>query len=161
MMKPQNRAHVVAILYDEMQDTPLALLQIDGKDAFISMPVGAFEASSIIMASEDLVTPQPLIHDVLIQLLKEHSFNAEYVELWGSPISGYYGRFRYQSRFFHRYLTIGPADCLVLALRLHVPIYIDPDMAMHAKSELPKDLVFDSANTQILYLDTHQLAQSV
>jgi hypothetical protein len=49
----------------------------------------------------------------------------------------------------------------VLALRLHLPIYIDPAMAANATSELPKDLVFDSANTQILYLDTHQPAQSL
>jgi hypothetical protein len=161
MMKQRNQARVIAILYDESQDTPLVLLQIDETDSFITLPIGTFEASSLIMASEALVTPQPLIHDVLVQLLQEHAFKANYVELWGSPISGYFGRFRYQGRLLPHYLTIGPADCLILALRLKLPIFIDATMAATAQKELPKQMVYDSGSSQILYLDAHQHIQTL
>lgn len=161
MMKQQKQAQVIAILYDESQDTPLAVLQIDKTDSFITLPIGAFEASSLIMASENLITPQPLIHDVFVQLFKEHAFKAQYVELWGAPLSGYYGRLRYQGRFLPHFLTIGPADCLVLALRLSLPIFIDAAMASFAQKELPKQMVYETGSAQILFLDAHQPVQSL
>jgi len=160
MMKQRYQANVVAILYDESQDTPLVLLQIDETDSFITLPIGTFEASSLIVASEALVTPQPLIHDVLVQLLQAHAFKANYVELWGSPRSGYFGRFRYQGRLLPHYLTVGPADCLILALRMRLPVYIDASMAASAQKELPKQMAYDSGSTQVFYLDAHQYMET-
>lgn len=161
MMKQLNEAHVIAILYDEARDTPLVLLKTLKNNTFMSLPVNPFEASSLIMASEALVTPQPRIHDVVVTLLQEQGYTAECVELWGSHLSGYYSRLRYRGRLFHHYLSVGPADSLVLALRLHIPIFLDASMVQAAQNELPDFFAESSGNNQVLYLDTIQPVQSL
>ncbi|WP_304226078.1 bifunctional nuclease domain-containing protein [Gracilinema caldarium] len=161
MMKQLNEAHVVAVLYDEVRDTPFVLLKVLQNNACISLPLNPFEASSIIMASEALVTPQPRIHDVVVTLLREQGCTAEFVELWGSNLSGYYGRLRYRGRLFHHYLSVGPADSLVLALRLHIPIFLDNSMVQSAQNELPDSIAYSSGNNQVLYLDSSQPVQSI
>ncbi|AEJ20860.1 bifunctional nuclease family protein [Gracilinema caldarium] len=160
MMKQHKQAHIIAILYDETQDRPFVLLQVDEISSYISIPIDAFEASSLIMTSESLVTPHPMIHDALAQFLNKHAFKARYVELWGSPLSGYFGCFRYRRLFFQYHLALGPADCLILALRLHLPIYIDISMVSTAQKSIPLHLSNDSGNVQILYLDAHQQFQT-
>jgi len=161
MMKQHKQAHIIAIVYDETQDRPFALLQVDEARSYISIPIGTFEASSLIMASESLVTPHPMIHDVLAQFLSKHAFKARYVELWGSPFSGYFGRFWYQGRILYHDLTLGPADCLILALRLQLPIYLDSSILASAQKDLPEQLAFETGGSQILYLEPHQSLQTV
>lgn len=160
MMKHHEQAHVIAVVYDEAQDAPLVLLKTETLELYITLPVGTFEASAIIMISEALVTPQPLIYDVLIQLFREHSFKAEYIELWGSPPSGYYGQLRYQGRFLHHHINISPSDGLILALRLHIPIFLDPSMVDTAQKEFPKRLFNSPDQNQIFFLDTQQVVQA-
>lgn len=160
MMKHHERAHVIAVVYDEAQDTPLVLLKTETPELYITLPVGAFEASAIIMISEALVTPQPSIYDVLIQLFREHSFKAQHIELWGSALSGYYGQLRYRGHFFHRHIDISPADGLILALRLHIPIFLDSSMVDTAQKEFPKRLFNSPDQNQIFLLDTQQAVQA-
>lgn len=116
---------VVAVAYDESMDAPLVLLREEADGRIMSVPVGPFEASSIIMAAEGLLPSQPQTHDVLAELFKRHGLRMEGFEIRGNALSGYYGRLYYRKGLFRHSMDISPSDGIALALRLGKPIMAD------------------------------------
>ncbi len=106
-------------------ESPLVLLRDEADGRIMSVPVGAFEASSIIMAAEGLLPSQPQTHDVLAELFKRHGLRMEGFEIRGNAFSGYYGRLYYRRGFFRHTMDVSPSDGIALALRLGKPITAD------------------------------------
>ncbi len=125
---------VVAVAYDESMDTPLVLLREERDSRIFCIPVGAFEAGSIIMAAEGFLPSQPQTHDVLAELFKRHRLKVERFEIRGSAVSGYYGILKYRKGLFRHTMNVRPSDGIALALRLGSPIMADPSLTAGAAS---------------------------
>jgi len=135
------------LMMDPVTNMPIVILKdLDGK-AVLPIWVGVYEANAIALEIEKVVTPRPMTHDliknlllglgggvrkVVVSELKEDTFYALiWVEQQGEMIAG-------DSR---------PSDALALALRLDCPIFVDDDVL---KSSKISSAVSDKANSEEL-----------
>ncbi len=118
----------MGVAYDDADDVPLVLLQETQGGRVFHIPVGAFEAGSIILAIRGLDASEPQAHDLLTQLFHRHGLRMEYFLLRGNAEAGYFGSLRYRGLWLHRSMPVRPSDGIALALRLGAPILADPSM---------------------------------
>lgn len=105
---------------------PSVLLEDPRSGRILSITIGPFEASALIIKLEGIVPPRPLTHDLLADLFLEAGFSLDYAELFDKGGS--------RARLFYRkdgqYTTkeVRPSDALALSLRLGSPIMADPSI---------------------------------
>ncbi len=101
---------------------PTVILEERATDRRLSLPVGAYEASAIVLELECISTPRPLAHDLLAYFFIEGGFCLDEVELFGEPGPGSRARLSYRRGLRKYEKEVRPADALALALRLNVPV---------------------------------------
>jgi bifunctional DNase/RNase len=106
-------------------DAPLVLLESQGGDLHLSVPVGPFEASAIIMELEGISPPRPLTHDLLAAFFREGGFSLERVELFGDSPDCLRARLAYRRGFKRLGREVRPSDAIALSLRLDAPVIVD------------------------------------
>jgi bifunctional DNase/RNase len=160
MAKSSANCSIVGVAYDEGRDTPVVLLREDRDGRVLFLPVGAFEASAVISGAEGLVSPQPTVHDVLARFFTQPGVHLERLELWGSGVSGYFGRFLYRKGWLRHTQDVRPADGIAVALRAGAPIVVDPS----AFGACPADQAYDAdyfRHNRVLFLDSAYAAPPV
>ena len=123
-MVPLSVRGVAAGFGDE---PPLVVLQNDQKTSSLRIPVGPYEASSIILEMEGVAPFRPLAHDLLASFFRDHGFilrNAEIYEAIPDGDGGerFLARIRYSKGLRRWEKEVRPSDAIALALRLRAPI---------------------------------------
>ncbi len=109
-------------------DSPLVILENPGGDLRLTVPVGPFEASAIIMELEGINPPRPLTHDLLASFFREGGFCLDRVELFGETPDCPRARLSYRRGFKRLGREVRPSDAIALALRLGAPLTVDSDI---------------------------------
>jgi len=104
----------------------------EGSEAALSVPVGPFEASAILLELEGISPPRPLTHDLLADLFRESGFDLERAELFGEADLSPRARLIYRHGRGRRVKEVRPSDALALALRLKAPICAEPALLSFA-----------------------------
>ncbi|HET7838938.1 MAG TPA: bifunctional nuclease family protein [Rectinemataceae bacterium] len=103
-------------------DSPLVILEDPRNDLRLSVPVGPFEASAIIMELEGINPPRPLTHDLLASFFREGGFSLDRVELFGESPDCPRARLAYRRGFKRLGREVRPSDAIALAVRLDAPL---------------------------------------
>jgi bifunctional DNase/RNase len=120
---------VAGVALDGEAEVPIVLLRNSAGIPALSVPVGAFEASAIILEIEGIHPPRPLTHDLLAEMFKRHKFRLDGFELYARDAESFLGRLWYH-RGLRRYsMEVRPSDGIALALRLEAPITAADDLA--------------------------------
>lgn len=110
---------------------PIVILEDRATDRRLTIPVGPYEASAIILELECISTPRPLVHDLLAFFFLEGGFCLDEVELYGEPGPGSRARLSYRRGLRKYEKEVRTADALALALRLNVPVCAESSMLAH------------------------------
>ena len=148
------RLAVAGVALDDETDAPTVLLRSDSGASMLSVPVGAFEASAIIIEVEGLKPPRPLTHDLFVQLFSRHAFRLQRFELYGRGEDGYLGRLRYRKGFRSYSMEVRPSDGIALALRLGAPIEASEDLVERVSSSSVSLDTAASSSESVLFLDS-------
>ena len=119
---------VAGVAIEGEAEIPTVLLRDPEGTSVLAVPVGAFEASAIIIQVEGIQPPRPLTHDVLAELFLRHGFVLDRFELYGKGEEGLLGRLRYRRGFRRFSMEVRPSDGIALALRLDAPISANKDL---------------------------------
>ena len=103
-------------------DEPIVILEDRQTDRRLMVPVGAFEASAIILGLEGISFPRPLTHDLLAVFFEEGGFHLDEVEFFGDAGSGVRARLSYRKGLRKFKKEVRPSDALALTLRLDAPL---------------------------------------
>jgi bifunctional DNase/RNase len=120
-------------MMDPVTNMPIVVLKDVSGDTVLPIWVGVYEANAIALEIEKVVTPRPMTHDliknvlvgletqvhkVVVSELREDTFYAViWMERDGHVIS----------------VDSRPSDALALALRLDCPIYVEDDVLKSSK----------------------------
>lgn len=96
----------------------------------ISVKVGPFEASAILLQLEGITPSRLLTHDLMADFFREGGMSLERAELFGSPGEDPRARLVYRRGFSRRAKEVRPSDALALALRLKAPICAERSLMM-------------------------------
>lgn len=121
------------LMMDPVTNMPIVVLKDVGSDTVLPIWVGIYEANAIALEIEKVVTPRPMTHDliknvltgleahvhkVVVNELRDDTFFAViWLERDGSVIS----------------IDSRPSDALALALRVDCPIYVDDEVLKNSK----------------------------
>ncbi|MBQ6508356.1 MAG: bifunctional nuclease family protein [Flexilinea sp.] len=104
------------------------IILLKEKDGVLSLPlfIGQFEAESIVLALQDIEISRPQPHDLMRSIIKALDCQTLYAEITEMKAATFYavlvlrnasgGEVRIDCR---------PSDAIAIALRAHVPVYVD------------------------------------
>ncbi len=121
------------LMMDPVTNMPIVILKDHSSETVLPIWVGIYEANAIALEIEKVITPRPMTHDLLKNLLvgletvvrkvvvtelREDTFYAViWLEREGQAIS----------------IDSRPSDALALALRMDCPIFVEEDVLKNSK----------------------------
>jgi bifunctional DNase/RNase len=148
-----------AVRVDEGSSTPLLLLEEVGGERVLPIYIGAPEAAAIAYALQGVVSPRPMSHDLLGQVvgaLGAKLFSVEVTELVDNT---YFANLRLVRSGEEIIVSARPSDAVALALRVGAPILISDDL-MAAEGRVMK-LAYDEEDEEYVELDAPNEADLV
>ncbi|MFP4655596.1 MAG: bifunctional nuclease family protein [Methanohalobium sp.] len=106
---------------------PTVLLE-DGTDRVMPIYIGHPEALSINMVLNQETMPRPMTHDLIISILDRLETEVENVFIDDKMENTYYARLVINRDGYSMDIDARPSDCIALALRADVPIYVKDDI---------------------------------
>lgn len=115
------------------------------------VPVGAFEASAIIIEIEGIKPPRALTHDLFAELALRHGLRMLEFELYARTEEGFLGRIKYRKGLRTWTMEVRPSDGIALALRLNAPIRAARQLFDDAATPVCTEIPFSDDSGSVLY----------
>lgn len=126
---------VVGVRVEMPSNQPIVLLKEKSSEKYLPIWIGTAEATAIALAQQNIKSPRPLTHDLLVEL----------VMVLGGKISKISinsldeGVFKATLDFEDRSVECRPSDAIVIALKLELGIFCDEEVLNQAQIEVPLD----------------------
>ncbi len=153
MKMRSHSLEVIGVAMERDDDIPCVLLKDPADGGLLSVPVGAFEASSIIIELEGIKPPRPLTHDLFSELFKRHGCTFLSFELYGDDGEGFLGRIRYRWLFRSYSMEVRPSDGIALAIRFDAPILVSEEILASQNAAGRATIPFPMKAEDVLFLD--------
>lgn len=144
---------VEGVVLEDEGESPTVLLRDSSGEYLMPVPVGAFEASAIIIEIEGIKPPRALTHDLIAELALRHRFRMIEFLLYGRTDEGFLGRIAYRKGLRSWTMEVRPSDGIALALRLGAPIRADRDLFDAAAVPACAEAPFRADSGSVLYWD--------
>jgi hypothetical protein len=148
-----------AVRVDVGSSTPLLLLEEVGGERVLPIYIGAPEAAAIAYALQGVVSPRPMSHDLLGQVVSALGAKLFSVEVTELVDNTYFANLRLVRTGEEIIVSARPSDAVALALRVGAPILISDDL-MAAEGRVMK-LTYDEEDEEYVELDAPNEADLV
>ena len=104
------------------------LILLKGKTGPLSLPlfIGQFEAEAIVLALQDIEISRPQPHDLIRSLVKTLDAQILYAQITEMKAATFYAELVLRNQLGAEVsIDCRPSDAIAVALRAHVPIYVD------------------------------------
>lgn len=134
------------LMMDPVTKMPIIILKNSDGDSVLPIWVGLFEANAIAMQLENVVSPRPMTHDLLKNVIDGLSATIARVVITDLKDNTFFARLDLVKQGVDVEVDARPSDAMALALRAGVPIFVD--RAVLEKSAAGEDT--DSQETERL-----------
>jgi uncharacterized protein len=118
---------------------PIVLLKEDEGERYLPIWIGAAEAAAIAFAIQGVVTPRPMTHDLMKNLLEEVGAEVERIEITELREGTYYANINMKMNGNAYEISARPSDAIALAVRVEAPIFADEEVLTDASILIPSD----------------------
>ncbi|MFA5100035.1 MAG: bifunctional nuclease family protein [Candidatus Omnitrophota bacterium] len=127
------------IVIDEKRDGQLIVLKERGGDRMLPIVIGLHEASSIKLKLSGIKPPRPLTHDLLYSTIMSLNAVCERVIIDKLEENTFHAKLMIRTASGEgRSIDARPSDSIALAVRAHVPIYVE-DAIVQQMEEFEKN----------------------
>ncbi len=131
--------NLVGVRVEVPSQQPIVLLRESSGERYLPIWIGAVEATAIAFAQQGVVTPRPMTHDLLKDILEEIGVHVERIVITELREGTYYAMIQ-MSRNGSRYeVSSRPSDAIALAVRVNVPIFANEDVLTEASIVIKDD----------------------
>jgi bifunctional DNase/RNase len=131
--------NLVGVRVEVPSQQPIVLLRETSGERYLPIWIGAVEATAIAFAQQGVVTPRPMTHDLLKDILEEIGVHVERIVITELREGTYYATIQ-MSRNGSRYeVSSRPSDAIALAVRVNVPIFANEDVLTEASIVIKDD----------------------
>jgi bifunctional DNase/RNase len=134
-----KKAKVGKLLMDKNNNTPVVELEVEGVNKKVYIWIGACEAWALAMSMENFSLERPMTHDLFISAVEALNGKIEHVVIHsikdGTFLSNLVIKKVTGSHNAEKgYVEIDsrPSDCIVIANKLNVPIYVTSEILLEA-----------------------------
>lgn len=125
---------IKGLVIDPISKMPIVVLEESGGERMLPIWIGVFEANAISLKMENIVTPRPMTHDLISNLLR--TFNAEIRKIVVNDVrdNTFYARIHCRHNGEELAIDSRPSDAIALSLRMDAPIFVEEDVVEKAHS---------------------------
>jgi bifunctional DNase/RNase len=134
-----KQMRIDGLLFDPRSNMYILLLrEIDGHDT-LPIWIGKPEADSIALAMGKIVTPRPLTHDLIKNVI--HELQRKITKVVSSDIidNTYYAAIYVYNGGEEIPIDSRPSDAIAIAIRVNAPIYVDENVIEFKSSDELED----------------------
>lgn len=118
--------HLAAVRVELPTNTPILLLQeTTGANRTLPIYIGPNEATAIAYSLQGVVTPRPMTHDLMRDLLSELGAVVSCVVITELRDRTFYAEIRLELGGKHMTVSARPSDAIALATRVQATIYAE------------------------------------
>lgn len=121
-------------------NTPIMLLKELGGLRVIPIWIGAVEATAIAYATQSVVPPRPMTHDLIVNIFAAFGVHLQEVRISDLIDGTFHALLIFDNNV---QVSARPSDAVAIALRLQVPITTAPHVLEQAGFEVPDDDIED------------------
>lgn len=125
---------VEGLVFDPLTNTPIIILKDLSGEKSLPIWVGYPEATAIALQMETVVTPRPMTHDLIKNILSGINANIEYICVNDLKENTFYAVISMNSHGSVVEIDSRPSDAIAVALRVMAPIYVTNKVLENAKS---------------------------
>lgn len=118
---------------------PIVLLKESEGERFLPIWIGAAEAAAIAFALQGIVTPRPMTHDLLKNLLEEMGVLIDRIVITELREQTFYAVIHMRQNGSSYEISSRPSDAIALAVRTESPIFADEEVLTEASILIPND----------------------
>lgn len=123
---------LVGVRVELPTNQPIVLLREVQGERFLPIFIGPVEATAIAFALQGIVTPRPMTHDLLKNILEEIGVGVDRVVISELREQTFYANLEL-TRDGQRYtISSRPSDAIALAVRTGVQLFADPEVLNEA-----------------------------
>lgn len=138
-MEERYRLELIGITYNQIESGVYALiLQQVGTSRRIPIIIGFPEAQAIECKLQEIKTPRPLTHDMMVNALKEFNIHLKYVLIKRLPNGVFAADLYFTDGLQEKIVDSRSSDAVALAIRTNTPIYTTEDVIREASFD-PND----------------------
>jgi uncharacterized protein len=127
---------LVGVRVELPHNQPIVLLKERSGERFLPIWIGAVEATSIAFALQGVVTPRPMTHDLLRDMLEHLKVNVERIVVTELRDGTFYAEIQMTQNGQRVAVSSRPSDAIALAVRVTVPIFADEAVLAEAGIEI-------------------------
>jgi bifunctional DNase/RNase len=138
---------IKGLMIDPITNMPIIILRDTRGEAVMPIWVGIFEANAIALELEKIVTPRPMTHDLLRDVIKSLGAHIERIAVTDLKDNTFYALIHMTHNGHAFKVDARPSDAIALALRAQAPIFVDTAVIELAKKIDPTE---DAKDTERL-----------
>jgi len=123
-----------------MSQSRIVILKDVDSERYLPIWIGACEADAITVTLQDVEVSRPLTHDLLKNIIAEMGGEVDHIVISDLRNDVFYARIVMDAGGKQMEIDSRPSDALALAVRLHVPVYIE-EAVMQKAAVLPEEEV--------------------
>jgi hypothetical protein len=118
-----------------MSQHRIVILKDVDSERFLPIWIGPYEAEAITVSLQEMEVARPLTHDLLKNVLQTLGAEVLRVNITELRDDVFFARIVVRANGKELEIDSRPSDALALAVRVHVPIYVDESVMEEASSE--------------------------
>jgi len=116
---------------------PIVLLKELKGERYLPIWIGAAEAAAIALALQGVVTPRPMTHDLMKNILEEMAVEVSRIVITELREGTFYAQIDMRRNGSAFEISSRPSDAIALAVRLEAPIFASEDVLSEAAILIP------------------------
>ncbi len=118
---------------------PIVLLKEREGERYLPIWIGAAEAAAIALSLQGVVTPRPMTHDLMKNILDDLAVSVSKIVVTELRDGTFYATIDMQRNGDSYEISSRPSDAIALAVRLSAPIFATEDVLDEASILIPED----------------------
>ena len=116
---------IKGLMIDPVSNMPIIILKNPDGKSVLPIWVGIFEANAIAMQLEEVVSPRPMTHDLLKNVIEGLAAEVEQVVITDLKDNTFFAAIHLLRDGQRFTIDARPSDAMALALRAAAPIYVE------------------------------------
>ena len=126
--------NIKGLMVDPITNMPIVILKDKDGERVLPIWVGIFEANAIALQIENIVTPRPMTHDLLRNIITDLDGQVDRVVVSDLKENTFYAIVHLTVRGERIAVDARPSDAIALALRTRAPILVEETVIENAKT---------------------------
>lgn len=131
---------LVGVRVELPSNTPIVLLrETEGRNRVLPIFIGGPEATAIAFALDGVVTPRPMTHDLLKDVIEGLDAQLERIVVTSLSAGTFYAELHLRTAGSIRQVSARPSDAIALAVRVGAPIFAEEAVVDEAATAVEED----------------------